>query len=182
MNDTGPTRPADEMDQATAERIFRKAAERYIVSCRARIKPFVRSHFGLKGAFRVHRKALGWDLLRAPGNLLLAVPHLATRIAEAGARRIGARRYADWIGSRTILLKTDVEREIEWLVFTELLELPIAQKGRSSSRDALAEAVLAHPEVRAALEEAREAITARGRDPKFRKRLNDNIGRYTGSP
>ncbi len=181
MNETGPMRPADGMDQATAERIFRNAAERYIASRRTRIDSFVRSHFGPTGAFRVHRKAFGWDLLRAPGNLLLAVPHLATRIAEAGARRVRARRVANWIGSRTILLKTDVEREIEWLVFTELLELPIAQKGRSSAHDALAEAVLALPEVRAALEEAREAIAARGRDPEFRRRLDDNIGRYTGS-
>ncbi len=181
MNETGPMRPADGMDQATAERIFRNAAERYIASRRARIEAFVRSHFGPMGAFRVHRKALGWDFLRAPGNLMLAVPHLAIRIAEAGARRIGARRFADWIGSKTILLKTDVEREIEWLVFTELLELPIAQMGRSSVHDALAEAVLAHPEVRAALEDARQAIAARGRDPEFRRRLDDNIGRYTGS-
>ena len=181
MNETGPTPPGDGIDQETAERIFRETAERYIASRRARIAPFVTSHFGLAGAFRVHRRAFGWDLLRAPGNLMLAVPHLAIRIAEAGARRIGARRFADWIGSKTIQLKTDVEREIEWLVFTELLELPITQKGRSSAHDALAEAVLTHPEVRAALEEAREAIAARGRDPEFRRRLDDNIGRYTGS-
>ena len=181
MNDTGPTRPGEGMDQATAERIFREAAETYIASRRARIGSFVKSHFGPTGAFRVHRKALGWDLLRAPGNLLLAVPHILIRITEAAARRFGARRSADWIGARSILLKTDVEREIEWLVFTELLELPIAQKGRSSAHDALAAAVLSHPEVRAALDDAREAIAARGRDPDFRKRLDDNIGRYTGS-
>ncbi len=181
MNEIGPTRPAGEIDQATAERIFRKAAEIYIESRRARIGPFVRSHFGPMGAFRVHRKALGWDLLRAPGNLMLAVPHLLIRLTEAAARQVRARRFANWIGSRTILLKTDVEREIEWLVFTELLELPFTQNDRSSAHDALAEAVLAHPEVRAALEEAREAIAARGRDPEFRRRLDDNIGRYTGS-
>ncbi len=181
MNDTGPTQPGDGIDQATAERIFREAAESYVESRRARIGPFVTSHFGAVGAFRVHRKAFGWDLLRAPGNLALAVPHLATRMAEAGARRARARRVADWLGARTLLMKTDVEREIEWLVFTELLELPYVQNGRTSERDALAEAVLAHPEVEAALEDAREAVAARGRDPEFRKRLNENLRRYTGS-
>ncbi len=181
MNETGPTPPCDGIDQETAERIFRETAERYIASRRARIAPFVTSHFCLSGAFRVHRRALGWDLLRAPGNLLLAVPHLATRMIEAGARRVGARRFAAWIGGRTIFLKTDVEREIEWLVFTELLELPCVQDGRSSARDALGTEVLAHPEVRAALDGAREAVAARIRDPEFRRRLDDNIGRYTGS-
>ncbi len=66
-------------------------------------------------------------------------------------------------------------------MFTELLELPFAQPGRSSTRDALAEAVLAHAEVRAALDDARQAVAARIRDPAFRRRLDDNIARYTGS-
>ena len=181
MNEPGRTPPPDALDQATAERIFRAAAIRYVAARRARIAPFVTSHFGLAGAARVHRKAFGWDLLRAPGNLMLAVPHLAIRLAEASARKARARRVADWMGARTILMKTDVEREIEWLVFTELLELPFAQNGRSSARDALAEAVLAHPDVQALLEDARDAVADQARDPEFRRRLDDNIGRYTGS-
>ncbi len=181
MNQTGATRPTEGIDQATIERIFREAAEGYIAARRALIAPFVASHFGLVGAFRVHRRAFGWDLLRAPGNLALAVPHLVTRIAESGARRARARRLADWLGGRTLLMKTDVEREVEWLVFAELLELPYVEAGRASTRDALAEAVLAHPEVEAALEDAREAIAARGRDPDFRRRLDENLRRYTGS-
>ncbi|HIM45401.1 MAG TPA: hypothetical protein EYM34_03935 [Alphaproteobacteria bacterium] len=156
-------------------------AEVYIASRRERIGSFVGSHFGLKGAFRVHRYALGWYLLGAPGNLMLAVPHLVIRITETGARHVRAQRFSGWISNRTILLKTDVEHQIEWLVFTELLEFLFTQKERSSAHDALAEAVLAHPEGSAALEETREAITARGRDPEFRKRLDDNIGGYTGS-
>ena len=175
MNEPGRTPPPDALDQATAERIFRAAAIRYVAARRARIAPFVTSHFGLAGAARVHRKAFGWDLLRAPGNLMLAVPHLAIRLAEASARKARARRVADWMGARTILMKTDVEREIEWLVFTELLELPFAQNDRSSARDALAE------DVQALLEDARAAVADQARDPAFRRRLDDNIGRYTGS-
>ncbi len=181
MNDTRTTDGAEGIDQATAERIFREAAASYIAARRALIAPFVKSHFGLAGAFRVHRRAFGWDLLRAPGNLALAVPHLVIRIAESGARRGRATGLADWLGGRTLLMTTDVEREVEWLIFAELLELPYARNGRTSERDALAEAVLAHPEVEAALDEARETIAARGRDPEFRQRLDDNLRRYTSS-
>ena len=133
MNGTSPTRAADGMNQATAERILRLVAEVYIASRRERIGSFVGSHFGLKGAFRVHRYALGWDLLGAPGNLMLAVPHLVIRITETGARHFRAQRFAGWISHRTILLKTDVERQIEWLVFTEFMELLFTQKERSGA-------------------------------------------------
>ena len=52
MNETGAPRAVDRIEQENAERIFRAAATRYIAARRARIEPFVRSHFGLAGAYQ----------------------------------------------------------------------------------------------------------------------------------
>jgi hypothetical protein len=57
----------------------------------------------------------------------LAVPNLAVRLAGAGAQAVGARRISAYLHSRNLLLNTAVGREIEWLIMTELLELPFRQ-------------------------------------------------------
>ena len=43
-------------------------------------------------------------------------------------------------------MKTAVQREVEWQIYTDLLELPCAQRDRESTDDALADALLRHPE------------------------------------
>ena len=76
---------------------------------------------------------------------------------------------------------TAVSREIEWLIVTDLLELPLRQEGRESRRDALAEAILAAPELQDALNQAIEAIGRRGDSPAFRQRLEEAMQTYTGT-
>ena len=61
------------------------------------------------------------------------------------ARRAGLAPAADWLDSRRYFLQTDVARELEWRLFTELLELPIRQGERVSERDALADEILRDP-------------------------------------
>jgi hypothetical protein len=68
----------------------------------------------------IHRKALGWDMLKAPANLALAVPNLAVRLAAAGAQAVGARRVSAYLHSRNLFLDPAVGREIEWLIMTEI--------------------------------------------------------------
>ena len=45
---------------------------RYFNQCRARVPVFVVHHFRYPGAWHTNRRALGWDMLRAPLNLLWA--------------------------------------------------------------------------------------------------------------
>ena len=57
-----------------------------------------------------------------------------------------------FLALRRILLGTTVGREIEWLILTELLELPVRQGYRIARKDALAETILGlavHPVLRA---------------------------------
>ena len=136
--------PADDGD-TQARLIVDEAAARYCAARRAKINHFVDRTFSLPGTLRLHRRALGWDLVRSPANLALSAPHLAARVSAGLARRAGLAPAADWLDSRRYFLQTDVARELEWRLFTELLELPIRQGERMSERDALADEILRDP-------------------------------------
>ena len=145
--------PADDGD-TQARLIVDEAAARYCAARRAKIDDFVDRTFSLSGTLRLHRKALGWDLVRSPANLALSAPHLAARVSAGLARHAGLTPAADWLDSRRYFLRTDVARELEWRLFTELLELPIQQGERVSDRDALAAEILRDPRIAAGGEDA----------------------------
>jgi hypothetical protein len=168
-----------EIDDRFARAVVTEAMRGYFRERRARIVPFVDRHFRLSGAVVLHRKAFGWDLLRAPANLLLAAPNAGAKLAAAGLDAAGARRPASRLRSLRLLLETDVGREIQWLVMTELLELPWRAGNRVSPRDALAEAVLSDPRVEAIARQALAAIGRHGDDARFRARLETTLGTYT---
>ena len=150
---------------------------RYFADRRALVRPFIDAHFSFRGTLSLHRAALGWDFARAPLNLSLAAPQILLQLGARAARAAGASRAAGALG-RSIMLKTDVEREIDWLVHTELLGLPLRQRGRESNRDALAETILADPGLEAAIRSALGQIGQHGDDPAFRRRLHDAMTQY----
>ena len=69
--------------------IVTEAARLYFESRRSRVNAFVGRHFSLTGSLGLHRKALGWDVIRAPVNVALAVP-------DIGAKLTAARGYQEW--------------------------------------------------------------------------------------
>lgn len=141
------TGAGDAAGDTQARRIVEAAAARYCAARRERIDAFVDRTFSLRGTLGLHRHALGWDLLRSPANLALSAPHLAARVSAGLARRAGLAPAADWLDSRRYFLKTAVARELEWRLFTELLELPIRQGERVSAHDALADEILKDPRI-----------------------------------
>ena len=141
--------PRDEADDIVAE-----AARCYLEGCRARIDFFVERNFSVAGAARLHTRAVGWDLLKAPANVVLSVPQIGLKLGAAAARKIGAPKTAEVLGSRRLFLETAVAIELRWRLMTELLRLPFADGDRISTDDALAEAILAHPRVQTILAEA----------------------------
>jgi len=164
-----------------AERIVREAAAVYFDTCRARVKPFVARNFCLRGTLGLHRKALGLDLLRAPANAMLAVPQVGLKLCALGARGLGRRRTAAALECRNLLLETAVMREVRWRIVTELLEQPARDGARVAQKDALAEAILAHPRVARLVGEAAAAVGTRGDDPGFRARLEATLAEYAGT-
>jgi hypothetical protein len=80
-----------------ARAVVRDIARRYLASRRECVDPFVDQHFSLTGTLRLHRRAIGWDLLRVPANLLLSPATLAVSVASRIAARLGLARTAAWL-------------------------------------------------------------------------------------
>jgi hypothetical protein len=164
---------------AAAEAIVRTAIDRYIAARYLRLSHFIDDNFSLAGSLRLHRLAVGADLVRAPANVALVLPHLAGQLAGTALERLGARRPARWLKGRRLFLETDVGRELVWRVHTRLLELPFDDGTRRSEHDALAGEILAAPELAAMLE--RVAALPYRADPIVRERIRRIIETYAGS-
>ncbi|QDY71551.1 DUF6635 family protein [Qingshengfaniella alkalisoli] len=154
-----------------------QAAGRYFDSRRTRVDRFVRENFGLRGTLRLHRHALGWDLLRAPLNVTLSPVYLTSRIAGLFLRVVGLGRAGRWLDTRRVFLPTALGVEIERKVVCELLELPWSDDDHPSRRDALAEAVLRSPELTELI------VQHSGADglARLRSQIGNTMGEYTGS-
>lgn len=168
-------------DPSTARAVVDDAITRYIDSRRAGIDTFVDTHYGWKGAARLHRNALGLDLLRAPLNVALVPPQLLVNLSGMVAERAGAKRAGHWMKTRRLLMRTSVDREIEWRLWTEFLELPFSDGKRISTRDALAEAMFADPRLHRALGEPLAEIARHAEDPDVRRRVEETLATYTGT-
>ena len=112
------------LDIAGADRIVDAAVTRYFAARRAKVTSFIDAHFTLSGAFKLHREAVGLDLARAPANVALMLPAAGMKLGGLAAQRLGASKAGDWLLARNPLLRTRVDRELEWLIHAELLELP----------------------------------------------------------
>ncbi len=165
-----------ELTPALARMAVDEGARQFFAARRLRVGPFVDAHFSLRGTLRLHRAALGWDILRAPLNLTLAGPQILLQLLARALRRPLPRAAA--LLERPILLKTAVSRQIEWLVLTELLQLPFEQGSRRSDADALSEAILAVPGLRERMDAALAALGRQGQDPAFRARLANAVAEY----
>ncbi|MGB0631517.1 MAG: DUF6635 family protein [Alphaproteobacteria bacterium] len=170
-----------DIEKQAIEAAFRNAAEQYVSTRRTRIEYFTRRHFSFAGAIRLHRAALGADLLRAPVNLALALPHILKLLVATILRRSGAARAADYLFRLPTQLETAVAREVDWLIWAEFLELPYRDGGRESDRDALGEFLLAQPKIAAAVTAAKDFVRQNRRDEDFGLRLQDLLSRYTGT-
>lgn len=158
-----------------------KGADSYFESCRQRVPEFVNRHYSLNGALRIHRKAIGGDLLRAPANLLWGVPYLFTHASRILLHKAGAKGLSQRLDHIPPGFKTQVQKEIEWLTFTELLMLPIDQGERHFDEDALLAEILSQPELSTPLVEYLEKINTNSQLPDFEAVLRKNLDRYAGT-
>jgi hypothetical protein len=79
----------------------------------ALIDAFVRRHYGLPGALRLHRHAIGWDLLRAPVNTALTPAFMLTRLVAITAYWLGLRRLSRAAGRLVPQVRSDMGAVLE---------------------------------------------------------------------
>ena len=118
---------------------------------RQRVDAFVARHFTWPGTLRLHRAALGADILRAPANVVLSPVLLLVRVAGWVCNRLRLSGAAGWLARRRILLRTDVAARVEAAVLAELLDVPLPVGAVPRDREGLARAILAAPPFAAAI-------------------------------
>lgn len=164
-----------------ARRIVDESVVRYFDSRRERTSEFVDRHFSWSGAWTLNSRAFGRDIYRAPLNVALLAPLMGKRLATAGLEKMGKDALAAKLRAKSFYFKTDVAEELEWLIHTDLLEVPYAQSGnkghRVSERDVLAEEIYAHPLMTEALSTAvTNVVDAAG--PRNRDQLEGLLSSY----
>ncbi|WP_286220609.1 DUF6635 family protein [Marinobacter apostichopi] len=138
------------ISEAEIKQAIRSGIQGYFDDCRARVPAFIDRHFHYPGAIATNRMALGWDMIRAPINLLWApVYALACLVKILVRNRAGLgwlHRLADRVPAG---FTTRVQEHISSLIQHELLN-----KGRvkTPSENSLLESYLI---------EALEAVYAR---------------------
>lgn len=104
---------------------------------RAAVSRFVRDRYGLRGTLRLHRAALGLDLLRAPVNVMLSPVFLLTRLLAWLLSRLGAKRAGAWLAARRIFLPSDMGRVIQADLVSLIADLDAQGIGPNPPPDAM---------------------------------------------
>ena len=108
-------------EQRTQGQLAGTAAD-YWGACTRRVGAFVDRHYRWPGVYALHRSAVGLDLLKAPANVLLALPALVVQILALVLRRAGALRIARSLLRVPLGFRTAVEVSLAHRLRVELLE------------------------------------------------------------
>jgi hypothetical protein len=143
----------------------------------ADVDAFVQRHFTWPGTLRLHRVALGRDILRAPANLLLSPVLVLVRVLGWLCGRFGLHAMSAWLRGRRILLRTSVAARLEAAILSELCGVPLAGADRLRSPAALRHALRAAPRF---CEAQHRRGDAAGAGP-VADRIMSAISEYTGT-
>ncbi|MTH77142.1 DUF6635 family protein [Paracoccus aestuariivivens] len=117
------------------------------------VRRFVHTRFGLRGTLKLHRAALGADLLRAPVNVMLSPVFLFIRLVVVILRLFRARRVAEWLAARKIFLTSDLARQVETDLTALLARLDAQKLAPDASPETTKRAIAAYAETRNAVSE-----------------------------
>jgi hypothetical protein len=158
-----------------------EAFANYIRSRKKRVPEFIDAYFSFKGALRLNTKAFGADLYKTPLNVAWSIPYLSLQASSSLLKKIGLKNISQRLDKIPPGLETRVQKEINWLIFTELLELPYSQDGRTSHKDALLAEILVHPQIKNLFSVELSKIYSKSKNPEYRAALEKNLAEYAKS-
>jgi hypothetical protein len=162
-----------------AEQAVNRAITKYIGSRKRKVPGFVKKHFSLPGALRLNKKALGSDLYKTPANILWFLPYTGLKTSFFLLKKTGLKKTPSFVERLPVGFTTNVQKEINWLVSTELLEIPYIQGKRKSKKDALLEEILDQPEISSLFSAELSSIYSRSKNPEFRLALEKCLLEYS---
>ncbi|WP_052808401.1 DUF6635 family protein [Methyloterricola oryzae] len=150
----------------------------YLARRKAMIPPFVERHFSFRGAFALQRRTLLHDIYKVPVKGLWALPAFAAHGADFLCAKLGAARVRARLRKILSGRTTRYQEIINWVIQTELLELPCVQGSRIATKDALFHYVLEEPEVEGVCADYLAGGKARSQSTAFRQALEANLAEY----
>jgi len=164
--------------KAIVQNALSDGAIKYIQGCESRIAGFVREHYCFKGALKIHAQAIGWDIVRVPLNIIWSVANILLALVGLLAGLLRLRRLQAWIRRIPPGLETDMDRQISWLVVTELLQLPYQQGDRRSDKDALMEEIVRDPQLQELFNKKLDNFKGASKDAQFYNDLEEKLAEY----
>lgn len=168
-------------DARIVEQAVARGITRYIAAREKKIAPFVERHYSFRGALRIHSHAIGWDLVRVPLNIGWSLVNVALALVGALAKLLGQSRLHERIKRIPPGLETDMDRQIKWLVITELLELPYADRNRATDNDALMKEIVEDPELRTLIHEGVKAVGEKHSTAGFKEEFGRKLAEFGAS-
>jgi hypothetical protein len=176
MDDMVPRDENPEIDLAIS-----RAIDSYIRSRKKKVPDFSRTFFSGKGALKLNKKAFGSDLYKAPINILWALPYMGARASALLFKKLRFQKIPHHLERLPVGFETRVQKEINWIIFSELLELPFTQGEKKSMKDALFTEILNQPEISSLFLRELHEIYSKSNNPKFRAALEENLLEYSKS-
>ncbi len=96
----------------------------YFSAARARVDNYAKSTFSLAGSARLHRRALGLDVLCAPLNVVLAPLHALLRLISLLLGVVRLRGASGFLGRVHLILPTRTARAVEEGLLEHVFSLP----------------------------------------------------------
>lgn len=116
------TSPEQNVSEVEIEQAIRSAIEHYFDDCKARVAAFIDRHFHYPGAIATNRMALGWDMLRAPINLLWAPVYALACLVKILVPKRTALMWLHGLANRVPAgFTTRVQQHISHLILVDLL-------------------------------------------------------------
>lgn len=167
--------------QSLVNQAVEDGISRYIGARKVKVPTFVAEHFSLKGALKLHKKALGKDLYKGPLNILWSVPSIMFRVTASAFKKLGGKKVSEQLDKLPKGFQTDVQKEVSWLIYNELLEIPYAQEHRISNKDALLSEILSDEALSECVAQLLSKIHDQSKDPAYREALEKNLEEYATS-
>lgn len=176
--------PYPSLSQQDREALVKQAVQlgtkRYINELRENVDPFVEHTYSLSEAWKINKKALGKDLLKAPANVLWTPFHFALTGIGSGIKKINFNEAGERLTALPAGFATDVEKEVEWRLYTDFLGLPYQSecRGRAYDRNRLMEIILEEECLTPLLAEGFNAVNELALSEDGQATLTENLLQY----
>lgn len=113
--------PESQIEPIEQKSALNTAVDRYCDDCLARVDGFVVEHLSGRSAWRINRRAFGWDLIRVPLNIAWAPLWLLLQLLAVLIGKLKMQFLADQLKRVPAGMRTAVQSRLSRLIEVELL-------------------------------------------------------------